>query len=277
MDLSDESVRDPTPPNASTVATPNSNYNTPVNRQNLQTPQPQQVSRNTATTKPQLQQSHPVQPPQFQRQTHAQPANHRQPAQRPQSNPQVSRAPTPQGGFQGSPTPVRIQPPNNGNVTNFRNMQQSINHGGQPLQQQQLQSPPSVPVIAAPQLNDGPETPVNPPPLTGFFSGRAVVDMEGEHKLIPNQALAFNPHHQTSIPRSHGIDHSKSSPIPRKVLSGPQGPAGGAYVRPNFENPGLNMSRQIGMPPQARGAGSFRQPGPAAGVKRPAEVTVSGG
>lgn len=170
---------------------------------------------------------------------------------------------------------MRIQPPNNANGTNFRNMQQSINRGGQPQQPQQSPSP--VPMIAAPQLNGGPETPVNPPPLIGFFSGRAVIDMEGEHKLVPDQALAFNPHHQTSIPRSHGIDHSKSSPIPRKVLSGPQGPAGGAYVRPNFENPGLSMNRQIGMPPQVRGTGSFRQPGPAAGVKRPAEATAPGG
>lgn len=200
--------------------------------------------------------------------------------QRPQSNPpQVPRVPTPQGGFNGSPTPVRIQPQPNTN-TNFRNVQQGINQRGQPPQQQQQQllqpqqQSPLVPTITAPQLNSGPETPTNPPPQIGFFSGRAVIDTDGEHKLIPDQALAFNPHHQTSIPRSHGIDHSKSSPIPRKILSGPQGPAGGAYVRPNFENPSLSMNRQIGMPPQARGAGSFRQPGPAAGVKRPAEITT---
>lgn len=272
--------------NASTVATPSNYITTSGNHQSLQTPQqPQQVIHSNIITPkpqpqpqpPQLQQPRPLQPPQFQRQPQPQPVNQRQPMQ---SNPQVPRAPTPQGGFQGSPTPVRI---NNGNGPNFRNIQR----GQLPQQQQQNQqgqqgqqgqpSPPSVPTIASPQLNGGPETPVNPPPQMGFFSGRAVVDMEGEHKLIPDRALAFNPHHQTSIPRSHGIDHSKSSPIPRKVLSGPQGPAGGAYVRPNFENPSLSMNRQIGMPPQPRGAGSFRQPGPAAGVKRPAEVATSGG
>lgn len=248
------SIKDQSPINPITGGQKSAtNYRNPIpqtNRQNIQTPQPQRAQ---------------------------------QPMQRPQTNaPQVPRAPTPQSGFNVSPTPVRAQPQSNNN-TNFKNVQQGINQRAQPPQQPQQQQPqqhsPSVPTLAAPQLNGGPETPKNPSPQNqpvGFFSGRAVIDADGENKLIPDQALAFNPHHQTSIPRSLGIDHSKSSPIARKGLTGPQGPAGGAYVRPNFENPSLNTNRQIGMPPQARGSGSFRQPGPSAGVKRPADVTNTG-
>ncbi|KAH0614523.1 uncharacterized protein H6S33_000159 [Morchella sextelata] len=247
------SIKDQSPINAITGGQKSAtNYRNPIpqtNRQTIQTPQPQRAQ---------------------------------QPMQRPQSNaPQVPRAPTPQSGFNVSPTPIRAQPQANNN-TNFKNIQQGINQRGQPPQPPQQQQPqqhsPSVPTLAAPQLNGGPETPKNPSQNqpVGFFSGRAVIDADGENKLIPDQALAFNPHHQTSIPRSLGIDHSKSSPIARKGLTGPQGPAGGAYVRPNFENPSLNTNRQIGMPPQARGSGSFRQPGPSAGVKRPADVTDAG-
>ncbi|RPB09739.1 hypothetical protein P167DRAFT_526783 [Morchella conica CCBAS932] len=286
--MADDVAFDPDPINAITDGQKSAtNYRNTIpqtNRQNIQTPQPQRAQQVSNSTSNQPQQPQALRQPQFQqqRQMHP-PANQHQPMQRPQSNaPQVPRAPTPQSGFNVSPTPVRAQPQSNNN-SNFKNIQQGINQRGQPPQPPQQQQPqqhsPPVPTLAAPQLNGGPETPKNPSPQNqpvGFFSGRAVIDAGGENKLIPDQALAFNPHHQTSIPRSLGIDHSKSSPIARKGLTGPQGPAGGAYVRPNFENPSLNTNRQIGMPPQARGSGSFRQPGPSAGVKRPADVTNTG-
>lgn len=130
--------------------------------------------------------------------------------------------------------------------------------------------------MLAPQMQGQPETPENIPSNhapVGFYASRIALNLQGEHKVIPaDQTQAFNPHKETTIPRSHGIDHSKSSPVVRKQIQ-PSGGAMSPYPRRNFENPSLNLNRQIGAPPQPpRGAGNFRQPTAiTGGVKRPAD------
>ena len=109
-------------------------------------------------------------------------------------------------------------------------------------------------------------TPTGNPPV-GFFTGRAALGLEGNNNIIPDTSPAFNPKRPTTIPRSAGIDHNKSSPIPRKVQATTAAPHN--IARPNFENPSLNPHRMIGAPP---GRGGFRAPGAApGGIKRPAD------
>lgn len=111
-------------------------------------------------------------------------------------------------------------------------------------------------------------TPAQPPqphnPPIGFYTGRAAMSLKFDTDTIPEQAAAFDPRRPTTIPRSAGIDHSKSSPVPRKTVQGVQ-----AYSPPGFQMPGMN--RQIGMPP---GRAQFRAPGLSAGTKRPAESHI---
>jgi DNA repair and recombination protein RAD52 len=127
----------------------------------------------------------------------------------------------------------------------------------------------TVPTMKAPQIQGRLETPPNlqiphNPPV-GFFTGRAALNLDGENSMIPDQAPVFNPHRPTTLPRSSGIDHTKSSPIPRKHIQGQVGAA--ALSPPNFQNPSLAVNRQIGAPPQRN---AFRAPG-MAGTKRAAE------
>jgi DNA repair and recombination protein RAD52 len=152
----------------------------------------------------------------------------------------------------------------------------------QPANSRPMQPPPArTPIAGAPKTATPPQqmppqptnTPSNPP--IAFFTGRAALSLKSESDVIPDAAPAFNPHRPTTIPRSAGIDHTKSSPIARKML--PQ-------TTPNYVDPMSSPNRQIGMP---RGTSAFKPPGTsafkapttsafkapamAAGVKRPAE------
>ncbi|KAA8908126.1 hypothetical protein FN846DRAFT_889623 [Sphaerosporella brunnea] len=115
---------------------------------------------------------------------------------------------------------------------------------------------PPQPQSAPPPPAPPPSTPHNPP--VGFFTGRAAMSLKSEADTIPEAAPAFNPHRPTTIPRSAGIDHTKSSPIARKMVQ-PQQP-------PNFQNPSLTPGRQIGMPRTS----AYRAP-TVAGTKRAAD------
>lgn len=125
---------------------------------------------------------------------------------------------------------------------------------------------PTSPIrsAGAPQAPTTPG-PANPP--IGFFTARAAMSLNSENDVIPEAAPTFNPHRVTTIPRTAGIDHTKSSPIPRKVLGqASQGPPPGIAPSPaNFQNPSMAAVRQIGMPP--RGTGAFKSPS-MAGIKR---------
>ena len=92
------------------------------------------------------------------------------------------------------------------------------------------------------------------------------MNLNGENDSIPEQAPAFDPHRPTTIARSAGIDHTKSSPVARKTVQGQTSTTGTGFSPPNFQNPSLTPNRQIGMPP-SRGSGPFRAPG-LAGMKR---------
>ncbi|KAI5857923.1 RAD52 DNA repair protein [Tricharina praecox] len=184
---------------------------------------------------------------------------------RPQQPPQAApRAqPPPQAALRAPPPPQagpRQQPPAPTVPRAPQPPPQAVPRA-QPPPQPTNHQPAAAPIDPMPQP---PSTPSNIPhnPPIGFFTGRAAMNLKSEQDMIPDAAPAFNPHRPTTLPRSAGIDHSKSSPVPRKVLQ-----QGGT---PNFQHPSLTPGRQIGMPP---GRGGFRAPGLAAGTKRSADAT----
>lgn len=93
---------------------------------------------------------------------------------------------------------------------------------------------------------------MNPPqgtPSTGFYSARAV-DLLRENKSVPSGAPQFDPHAESpSIRKTAGVDHSKSIPIARPMLSGtsPAPPNNNSNTR-DFVNPATDMQRRVGAP-----------------------------
>ena len=213
-------------------------------------------------------------------------ANHRQlPKQYVQNNPQT---PTPKANLQFERPPgqqnnqQRPQPPSlppqpprlnmqNPQGSEVSNTGQVQNMGPPPHRPQFMQNQPQraptpsdsiptpQPIPNAQQSNSGQQS-----HLVGFFSARAAESLQ--HDSIPPEAPVFNPHQPTSIPRSLGVDHSKSSPIPRKLVGNQASTTGLAMSnpigRPDF-NPGVGFNpgtRQIGMPPQPGGQQHNRTP-----------------
>jgi hypothetical protein len=128
---------------------------------------------------------------------------------------------------------------------------------------------PMQPPATPPQQPPSPSSPTphgHSPPI-GFFTGRAALSLKSEGDTLPDAAPAFNPHRPTAIPRSAGIDHTKSSPITRKMLQ--------PTSTTDFVNPSLTPGRQIGMP-RTPGRSAFKAPAMAAGVKRPPPAAENG-
>ncbi|KAG0641620.1 hypothetical protein HOY80DRAFT_882898 [Tuber brumale] len=191
------------------------------------------------------------------------------PLQKPPNVPQGPRTPT--TGQMGS----RMNSMNN-TTHNLRNAQQPDPKISPPPHT----IPQPVPVLPTPSLNGLPETPVSA--HVGFFTSKVLLDpknnqkvLQGDSGVIPPDHV-FNPHKESTIPRSAGIDHSKSSPVPRKQIQA-GGSTGSPFARKNFENPSSELNRQIGQPPLPRGTGAFRQPTPSVGgIKRPADTNTAG-
>ncbi|KAF8458862.1 hypothetical protein BGX38DRAFT_1150324 [Terfezia claveryi] len=183
----------------------------------------------------------------------------------PKANQQYQRPPVQGNVQQRAPPQPSIQPA----------QRQGMGPGNQPnqgpsmgppqtrpphMQNQQLgprapTSTNSIPTLPTPQLNSNAQKLASQQSSSaGFFSARAAESLQGDN--LPLEAPPFNPHQQTSIPRSLGIDHTKSSPIPRKLLGNPGGSGvGGPISKPDFNPVAVFNSgaRQIGMPPQGGG------------------------
>jgi DNA repair and recombination protein RAD52 len=94
---------------------------------------------------------------------------------------------------------------------------------------------------------------MNPPqgtPSTGFYSARAVDLLRENPSSVPSGAPQFDPHAESpSIRKTAGVDHSKSIPIARPMLSGasPAPPNNNNSTR-DFVNPATDMQRRVGAP-----------------------------
>ena len=102
----------------------------------------------------------------------------------------------------------------------------------------------------------GPNMDMPPPngsPSVGFFSARAV-DLLQDNSSAPTAAPQFDPHAQSpSIRKTAGVDHSKSVPISRPMVTGVSPATNNTR---DFVNPSQDTQRKIGVP----GGGGFGSP-----------------
>jgi DNA repair and recombination protein RAD52 len=105
---------------------------------------------------------------------------------------------------------------------------------------------PQVKRESAPMANQD----MNPPqgtPSGGFFSARAVDLLRDNPNSIPPGAPQFDPHAESpSIRKTAGVDHTKSVPISRPMLS-----TASPAPKPNprdYVNPATDLQRRVGAP-----------------------------
>jgi DNA repair and recombination protein RAD52 len=109
---------------------------------------------------------------------------------------------------------------------------------------------------------------------TGFVNSRAAELLNTENRGPQSPDVpAFNPHVSGNIPRTKGIDHSKSTPISRQVVTKVANEGNAAPApRMNFVNPQADTNRKIGMPmsvvPSPLANRSAYKPPRPAGTKR---------
>ncbi|CAG8281745.1 unnamed protein product [Penicillium olsonii] len=112
---------------------------------------------------------------------------------------------------------------------------------------------------------------MNPPtgtPSAGFFSARAVDLLRDNPNAVPAGAPQFDPHAESpSIRKTAGVDHTKSIPISRPMLS-TASPAPNSNSR-DFVNPTADLQRRVGAPGAGAGAGSPINRGPSVSSYRP--------
>ncbi|KAF4766796.1 hypothetical protein N7455_005660 [Penicillium solitum] len=114
---------------------------------------------------------------------------------------------------------------------------------------------------------------MNPPqgtPSTGFYSARAVELLRENPNSVPSGAPQFDPHAESpSIRKTAGVDHTKSIPIARPMLSSAS-PAPTTNNNGNtrdFVNPATDMQRRVGAP--GGGVSSPVSRGPSVSSYRP--------
>ncbi|KAI5809599.1 RAD52 DNA repair protein [Peziza echinospora] len=151
----------------------------------------------------------------------------------------------------------------------------------QPPRQGALSPNNAIPTLMAPQLNQ--QAAVQQPASVGFFSARVAETVQKDGNV--DDSAIFNPQHQTSIPRSLGIDTSKSSPIPRTFQGNKAAintTVPNTIQKPDFGSAGgFSTGRQIGMPPPGAPQHNrtlYKPPSviQGAGTKRPAENNSNG-
>ncbi|CAI7564509.1 unnamed protein product [Penicillium glandicola] len=111
---------------------------------------------------------------------------------------------------------------------------------------------------------------MNPPqgtPSTGFFSARAVDLLRENPNSVPPGAPQFDPHAESpSIRKTAGVDHTKSIPIARPMLSSAS-PAPNTNNTRDYVNPATDLQRRVGAP--GGGVSSPVSRGPSVSSYRP--------
>jgi DNA repair and recombination protein RAD52 len=154
-------------------------------------------------------------------------------------------------------------PPANGNISPVQNQgnQTRTNNTSHPSNESEGGAPNS-------------ETPI------GWFSSKALLNAPAsEASTLANITLnPFNPHKPWHGSKTQGVNHNKSAPVKRQIVSqSPQISNNNVQNnRPNFVSPQVDSNRKIGMPAGATpnsltNRTSYKPPGPAA-VKRNADT-----
>ena len=172
-------------------------------------------------------------------------------------------------------TPGAIPPPAaaNGRPMSGQNPAQIIQNSRPPVPpQQQAGQNGQANNIAQPPIKresfPGGNQEINPPqgtPSGGFYSARAV-DLLRDNPNGASAAPQFDPHAESpSIRKTAGVDHTKSVPISRPMLSNAS-PAPNNNSR-DYVNPAVDLQRKVGAP--GSGFGSPVSRGPSVSSYRP--------
>ena len=213
-----------------------------------------------------------MQPPQHQ--------GPQQPYQRPGPPPRPPQTPQPNQNMRPNPAHNRPNPPQHVMNQSHRPPQQNQNQMNQrPPSRTNFVPPTDNNNQAQQHANHAPsnDMPSGFEPQIGFVTSRAA-EMLKQADVNPANIPAFNPHAESpSLRRTSGVEHNKSTPIFRHVITGSAGatthppatPTAAASNKTNFVNPAADANRRIGMPGGAQSPyrGSYKPPGPA-GVKR---------
>ena len=99
-------------------------------------------------------------------------------------------------------------------------------------------------------------------PPVGFFTARAAETLQNAHSP-PLTASPFNPHLESpSIRKTAGVDHTKTQPVNRDLISAPAVPSPQQRGL-NVVNPQADKARKLGMPGAAsplQNRGSYKPP-----------------
>lgn len=178
------------------------------------------------------------------------------PNQRP--NPAVNASAAAQG------RPIPVQSP-----AQIPNSRASV-----PPQQPAGRNGPQNNIAQAPLKRENPpitNQDMNPPtgtPSGGFFSARAVDLLRENPNSVPSGAPQFDPHAESpSIRKTAGVDHTKSIPISRPMLSSASPAPNTNTNARDYVNPATDLQRRVGAP--GAGVGSPIGRGPSVSSYRP--------
>lgn len=92
----------------------------------------------------------------------------------------------------------------------------------------------------------------------GFFSARAADSLRDNPNGVPLQGTQFDPHSESpSIRKTAGVDHTKSVPISRPMLSSASPAANNSR---DYVNPAADLQRRVGAPGAPPGSPLSRGP-----------------
>ncbi|KAJ5673916.1 DNA repair and recombination protein radC [Penicillium macrosclerotiorum] len=116
--------------------------------------------------------------------------------------------------------------------------------------------------------NQDPNQPPAGSQSVGFYSARAVDLVRDNPNAVPAPGTQFDPHAESpSIRKTAGVDHSKSVPISKPMLSG--APPANNSSR-DYVNPATDLQRRVGAPGgPSGGVGSPLSRGPSTSSYRP--------
>ena len=191
--------------------------------------------------------------------------------------PAAQNGPAPQSMNRPQPAPAAMHPPSHFTNQYSRNPHPSNTVNAPPPQASDFASSsspgqPSQHFEARPAGHGQQTLPSDHVPPVGFVSAKASMP-----NVPKDAALAFNPHAESpSIPKTPGVDHTKSVPIKRKADAvdeakptlrheGPQQQGQSAQTaQRDFVNPQNDLGRRVGVPnmqsPLRGGASGYRPP-----------------
>ncbi|KAJ5711611.1 hypothetical protein N7488_005767 [Penicillium malachiteum] len=133
---------------------------------------------------------------------------------------------------------------------------------------QNTNAPAYIKREGAPTFNNDNNQPPAGSQSVGFFSARAADSLRDNPNAVPLPGSQFDPHAESpSIRKTAGVDHTKSVPISRPMLSAPSPAPNNSR---DYVNPATDLQRRVGAPgTPGGGVGSPLSRGPSTSSYRP--------